>query len=352
MKVLMPFWRLENFDRYIHQISSIAKRIEELHITYISGTPKKEWKKFCTFHQLKTNISKNFVVRWLLNRRLLWKQVRNIDVDLYWGFSGWWTQEFCYDCSRRMGKPYVIDLRGNYVKELEAKKVPWLKRFISNYLKLKCLRKADLIIPISNKMKLVALDWGVDKNKISDIVTRGLDTEIFKPLDIERKEKLTVGFSGRLSPEKGVEILIKIMNLMPETDFLVAGEKQMEVDFPENCNYLGKLPFDKMPIFYNKVDVIVVPSKFESFGFVFLETYACGKPLITTKNILPINLPIYGFALENPNIYDYVKSIKQIRDITSLKKANYVRKYVERTYSWDSYGEKMIKIFNNILTKR
>ncbi|MFX0137735.1 MAG: glycosyltransferase family 4 protein [Candidatus Hodarchaeota archaeon] len=361
IKILMPFWRLENFDRFYPRIFSIAKRVKEFHISYISGIPKTEWKKLCTFHKIKLSsnisenfiiqrLSRNFIIRWILNRQSLCKQVKDIEVDLYWGLSGWWTQEFCYDCSQRMKKPYIIDIRGDFKKEVEAKKINWIKRLLSNYRKIKSLKKADLIIPISKKMKITALNLGIDRNKISEVVTPGLDTDMFKPYKI-KSEKFTVGYAGRLSPEKGINTLIKIMKLAPEINFLVAGEKQINVKFPKNCTYLGRLPFKEMPHFYNKVDVIIVPSKFESFGFVFLETYACGKPLITSKEIHPPNLPIYGFAIENPTIHDYLKYIRKIKDNVSLKRSSEIRKYIESRYSWEYYGEKMIKLFENVIAR-
>jgi len=356
----MPYWRLENFDRFFPRISSVAKRVNEFHIAYISGYPRTEWEGVCIFHklQLSPTINKNIIfkwifrsdiTKWIFSRRFLCKQVKNINVDLYWGLSDWWTQEFCYECSKIMNKPYIIDLRGDYKKEAEVKKIPWIKRFLSNYRKIESLKKASLIIPISNKMKSAAIEWGINKNKIYDIMTLGLDTNMFKPIYVEKNKKLTCGFAGRLSQEKGTDELIQIMKLLPEVDFLVAGETQIKIDFPENCKYLGRLPYEEMPLFYNKVDAVIVPSKFESFGFVFLETYACGKPLITSKSVHPPNLPIYGFALEKPTITNYVKCIKQIRSVVSLRKSNEIRRYIEKTYSWDNYGEKMINIFGGIM---
>ena len=37
-----------------------------------------------------------------------------------------------------------------------------------------------------------------------------------------------------------------------------------------------------MPPYYNSADVLVIPSRYESFGLVGLEALACGRPVVST----------------------------------------------------------------------
>ena len=41
---------------------------------------------------------------------------------------------------------------------------------------------------------------------------------------------------------------------------LIAGKKQMNISFPSGVKYVGSLPFSEMPRFYNKADLVVLPS--------------------------------------------------------------------------------------------
>jgi glycosyltransferase involved in cell wall biosynthesis len=48
--------------------------------------------------------------------------------------------------------------------------------------------------------------------------------------------------------------------------------------------FIGKVPHEKLPDYYNAADVFCVPSTiFEGQGIVFIEAMACGKPIVSTK---------------------------------------------------------------------
>jgi D-inositol-3-phosphate glycosyltransferase len=48
-------------------------------------------------------------------------------------------------------------------------------------------------------------------------------------------------------------------------------------------SFLGLIKQEKLPYFYSAADVCVVPSYYESFGLVALESIACGTPVVATN---------------------------------------------------------------------
>jgi D-inositol-3-phosphate glycosyltransferase len=67
----------------------------------------------------------------------------------------------------------------------------------------------------------------------------------------------------------------------PETDRVRQLAKERQVD--DLIDFVGRVDHDELPIYYNAADVCVVPSYYESFGLVALESMACGTPVVATR---------------------------------------------------------------------
>jgi len=47
--------------------------------------------------------------------------------------------------------------------------------------------------------------------------------------------------------------------------------------------FLGQRDQDKLPYYYSAAEVVVMPSHYESFGMVALESMACGTPVVASQ---------------------------------------------------------------------
>ena len=343
----MPFWRLENFDRYVPQMTAIANLVDEFHIAFTTGTPNEEWRGTFDFHKLNIGYPwlNKIMMRWFLAKKEVLKEVGQIEVDLYYALSDWWSQQFCYDCSHSFKKPYAVRLRGDYIKDMDAKNRNAIIHWVSKRSKLKSFRNADLIMPVSKNVRDSAMEWIGDPAKLSPVVPSGVDTKKFRPEPAEKLD-FTVACVGRISPEKGIETLVETMHLASDTRFIVAGEKQMEVEFPENCEYLGRIPYEQMPDIYNQADLVILTSETEGMPLVILEAYACDVPVLTHKDVFPSELPIYGIVQQRNDPKEYVESIHRIKE-GDYNMIN-ARSYVDRYFSWKNFGEKMYEKFEII----
>ena len=55
--------------------------------------------------------------------------------------------------------------------------------------------------------------------------------------------------------------------------------------------FAGRIEQKRLPLYYSAADVLVVPSRYESFGLVALEALACGTPVVATRfELLPISM--------------------------------------------------------------
>lgn len=337
-------------------MKAIADNVEEFHIAYTSGDVLPEWKQHFTFHHFmeyfydpnKAGWRKSLgsIIRpsyafWLTftSKRLALQYFINYDIDLIYVLSGYWAVEICRHLAEKMKIPYVVRLRGNYQEEL-LHKHPLYTRWFYLSMALRSLKKADLVIPISQRLAKYACYWSVDKCKIADAIPLGIDPNKFKQTFPHKNKTLTLGYAGRITQEKGAFRLIQLMKQLSHVNFFVAGIKQCKIRFPSNAYYFGKLAYEDMPKFYNSIDALIVPSYTEGFPCVILEAYACGKPIVATYESVPDELKVFG---KIGQFEEFPKLISELENSNINKIGEEARAYAELSFKWENFGQSIVK---------
>ncbi len=110
-------------------------------------------------------------------------------------------------------------------------------------------------------------------------------------------ETARILFVGRLSPEKGVDVLLHALALIrdhhqSEIKSIIAGDGPQRArleDLARELNlsrvsFVGFVPNGpELVRLYQEADVLVVPSRAEAFGAVIAEGMACGLPVIASN---------------------------------------------------------------------
>lgn len=112
---------------------------------------------------------------------------------------------------------------------------------------------------------------------------------------------LKILYVGRLEERKGIDILLAALRcLLPMYKNLhvdIVGDRerdegaykinqlieQFSIEWSDRCKFHGHVSEQQLANFYARCDIFVAPSRFESFGLIFLEAMIFGKPVIGTR---------------------------------------------------------------------
>jgi len=115
----------------------------------------------------------------------------------------------------------------------------------------------------------------------------GVGAEVAHLIPKERNEWPILLYVGRLSEEKGVmdlpDILAGVRETHPQTQLWIAGsgpaEKRLRKKLPDAL-FLGWVEQSQLPQLYRQADLLLLPSRFDTFGCVILEAMSAGLPTL------------------------------------------------------------------------
>lgn len=94
-------------------------------------------------------------------------------------------------------------------------------------------------------------------------------------------------YAGRLSKEKGVFDLPAVFSMVseyiPEARMVIAGTGPAEAELKSlmpGAHFTGWVDHDDLPGLYCSADLLLLPSRFDTFSCVVLESLSCGTPVI------------------------------------------------------------------------
>jgi len=135
-----------------------------------------------------------------------------------------------------------------------------------------------------------------------------------------------VGFVGRVSPEKGIDVFVSAARRCPDIPFRVAGNNGGNScvlrEAPSNCTFLGHLSSNDLADFYAASRMAVVPSLwYEAFGLCAAEAQAHEKAVICSRmGALPeiVEDQVTGLLFEAGNVDDLTKKIRYLWERPNL----------------------------------
>ena len=265
--------------------------------------------------------------------------------------------------------PYVLQAHGSVLPFFQKEK---LKEVFDKFWGFDILHDAEKVFALTEVEKQQYLKMGVEEDKI-EIVPLGINLKDYNNLpkkglfkskyNLKENEKIIL-FLGRIHEIKGLDLLIKSFNNLPNDNVKLAivggdyGFKKEIDDLIEEYNLNDKVIFpgvltgkDKLEALVD-CDLFVMPSRYESFTTSGLEAMACNKPLVLTKNN-----HIHTWVNDNVGltcefeVEELTKCLNTLLNDELLCKqfGKIARKLIEEEYNWDNVITQIETIYKNCI---
>ena len=181
----------------------------------------------------------------------------------------------------------------------------------------------DTYICLNENQIQLLTDIGFDKNKIIKKYNFVPDAEAnLKSCKVDGLPDRYVVFYGRIGEEKGIHILMKIWEQLPDIPLVVMGGGPLEETFKqwadqkEQVFFLGYTQHDKCLGIVKGGEFVVFPSIwYEGCSMVEIETQSLGKALVATDlgfSVEAIENGVNGYKVPLGNVDKFVETIKAL----------------------------------------
>jgi D-inositol-3-phosphate glycosyltransferase len=223
-----------------------------------------------------------------------------------------------------------------------------------------------------------------DPNGRIEIIAPGVERAFFAPgaqsgarraigADLDTP---TVLFVGRIQPLKGPDVAIQAVAGLRERGYpnakliIVGGASGREGDIEterahdlvdelgmhDQIEFVAPQPHHILSTYYRAADVVIVPSRSESFGLVALEAAACGVPVVASAvgGLLSlVDDGITGRLIEGRNPRRYADAIAEILGNDALR-ASMSRAAVARAdaYTWPAAAGRLRRLYGDIAARQ
>lgn len=217
--------------------------------------------------------------------------------------------------------------------------------------------------------------YGASPQKIA-IIPCGVNLGLFKPVDKEtaRKElsldhEKVILLVGRIEPLKGLGQMFRALTHITGKEaprlMIVGGDEHSqgevqalqgmarELHIEDQVTFVGSVPQERLPLFYSAADVCVMPSYYESFGMVALESLACGTPIVATdvggmRHI--VRRAEAGRIVRDNSPHHLASSISELLSQREEQEQHVeMRRAMMAEFSWPNIADMMLQEYDRIL---
>lgn len=217
------------------------------------------------------------------------KKIYELKPDVVRAYGGFWACDLA--CNNKLpGVPVIVSVHDT-----------------NPQLLYKSIVHADLVLCTAKCVADLVKSRGVNQ-RIVKILPNRIDWHtVFHPLvkpDITVLKTKIPSWAGkkilsigRLVPQKNHDSLIRSLSFLPDEyaafivgkgDWSKLESVARECKVLHRCFWLESISNDDLPLLHAWADCFCTPSRWEGFGFVFIEAAACGNPVVTS-NIAPMN---------------------------------------------------------------
>ncbi|WP_324260936.1 glycosyltransferase [Altererythrobacter sp. H2] len=198
--------------------------------------------------------------------------------------------------AEKLGLPFSVKARGSDITY-------WGGRGFAAEQMVDAARRATGLLAVSQALAEDMAALGMDRNKITIHYT-GLDRERFRPLGhagLRTRLNDTLGLSlpetrpvlatvGALLELKGQHLVIGALPALPGMHLMLVGKGENErqlrdlaakLGLTDRVHFLGSIDHDMLPLVLSAADAMVLPTRNEGLANAWVESLACGTPVVT-----------------------------------------------------------------------
>jgi len=193
------------------------------------------------------------------------------------------------------------------------------------------------------------------------MIPNGIQTRSFRPMDEVKQYDLL--FIGRFQKSKGLDILLKALSFVASVKGDIyklaivgpfsAGQREyiFQVVPPavkRALAFLGPINRDALPAVINQSRMVVVPSRYESFGLPALEAIACGTPVLAARvgGLPEIIDESVGVLVEPDNPHALAKAIHDFFRLPNLAETVATAGPAKaKRYDWEEVAPQLQRAF-------
>ena len=259
------------------------------------------------------------------------------------------------------------------VKYKSVKNIPEISQ-IRLQIEKQCLETADLIIATSPQEKEHMRSLVSKAGKIA-VIPCGTDTDNFGSYSrIEARNQLNIEpdaqvilYVGRFDRRKGIETLVRAVGCNrvkqhPNLQLIIVGgstpgktdgkERDRiegivnELGISEITTFAGQIEHRDLAYYYAAANVCVVPSHYEPFGLVAIESMASGTPVIASEvgglKFTVVN-EFTGLLVPSQDVKAFAEAIDRVLSYPAWARQleKEAKKRVVSMFSWDGVAEQL-----------
>ena len=159
-----------------------------------------------------------------------------------------------------------------------------------NYIKM--LKAHDVVISGSRiTANLLQILYGIG----SSVVYPPVDTDIFKPKTQKKEDKVLI-YLGSHGGDTDGKLLTEICKTVLDNgqEAILFGNEKLVGIFQRNVEYVHGVNDEQLAKIYSQCKFTVCPQKWEQFGYVQVESMACGTPVLVFDSMGPQETVIEG----------------------------------------------------------
>lgn len=274
------------------------------------------------------------------NKRMdkLYKEIvkKEGKVDIIHAHSCFWGGIAAAYISKKYNIPLVI------TEHSSLKYAKYAKDSYKQYI-FDAYKEADILVSVGTGLKKEISEY-VDRDIM--VIPNMVDLNLFY-IDNNKNKKFTFFSCAFLEEGKGMGDLIKAFSMAFKGQDVILNiggdgstknsleELAKEINIDEQVNFLGALSREQVSEEMRKCDAFALPSEHETFGVVYIEALACGKPVIGANNGGAEDIiEEYNGIIANKNDVDSIKdALIEIKENYNIYNKNLIRKKVVDKYS-------------------